>query len=186
MSEESDLLDAICAAPDRNEPRLAYADWLVEHGNPWGEFIRASCTAGGEARAQEILVHYEDYWNDLMRRYGLELSGPPHFERGFIAELPIIGTFGDLLEDFAETIALMRPVPVALILASDRVLLRSDGRVFAYQARADNQIVIGSLPDQRELATIPPSPGPVQMLGFVGDRLIYRVGNRVREHLFLT
>jgi uncharacterized protein (TIGR02996 family) len=185
MSED-ELLDAICAAPDRNEPRLAYAAWLEEQGNPWCELIRASCTPGGEARAQEILAEYADYWSEQMRRFGLELSGPPHFERGFIAELPVIGSFGDLLEDFAEAIAAMRPVPVALILGADRVLLRADRRAFAFQSRADNQIVIGSLPDQRELATLPPCPGPVQMLGFVGDRLIYRVGNRVRELLFLS
>lgn len=186
MSEESDLLDAICAAPDRNEPRLAYAAWLEEHGNPWGEFIRASCTSGGEARAQELLAAYDDYWTNTMRELGLELSGPPHFERGFIAELPLMASFSELILDFAEAIASMRPVPVANILGADRVLLRADLRVFAWQLRADNRIIIGSLPERRELATIPPSPFPVQMFGFVGDSLIYRVGYHVREHLFLT
>jgi uncharacterized protein (TIGR02996 family) len=36
------FLEAICAAPDDDAPRLVYADWLEEHGDPErAEFIRA-------------------------------------------------------------------------------------------------------------------------------------------------
>jgi len=33
------LLEAVLAAPDDDEPRLVYADWLTEQGDPRGEFI---------------------------------------------------------------------------------------------------------------------------------------------------
>ncbi len=40
MDAEAALLEAICAAPDRDEPRLVYADWLEEHEDPRGELIQ--------------------------------------------------------------------------------------------------------------------------------------------------
>jgi len=44
MSNGTALLDAIRAAPDDDAPRLVYADWLDEHGQPErAEFIRVQC-----------------------------------------------------------------------------------------------------------------------------------------------
>ena len=44
MSDETALLAAIRAAPDDDAPRLIYADWLDEHGQPErAEFIRVQC-----------------------------------------------------------------------------------------------------------------------------------------------
>ncbi len=80
----------------------------------------------------------------------------------------------------------MRPVPVAVILAAERVLLRADGRVYAWQARADNALTIGTVPDSLTLATAPATPGAVQMFGFVGDCLRYRVGKEHRELSFIA
>ena len=41
MSDATALLAAIRAAPDDDAPRLIYADWLDEHGQPErAEFIR--------------------------------------------------------------------------------------------------------------------------------------------------
>jgi len=41
MTEREGLLRAICEAPDDDAPRLVYADWLDEHGDPLqAEFIR--------------------------------------------------------------------------------------------------------------------------------------------------
>jgi uncharacterized protein (TIGR02996 family) len=36
---EQELLEAVYAAPDDDGPRLVYADWLQERGDPWGELI---------------------------------------------------------------------------------------------------------------------------------------------------
>jgi uncharacterized protein (TIGR02996 family) len=43
MSQEEHFLQAILAAPDDDTPRLVYADWLDERGDPRGEFIRLQC-----------------------------------------------------------------------------------------------------------------------------------------------
>jgi len=40
------LLDAILAAPNDDGPRLVYADWLIEEGDPRGELIQIQCTLG--------------------------------------------------------------------------------------------------------------------------------------------
>lgn len=185
MATESELLDALCAAPDLDEPRLAFAGWLEERSDPRGEFIRVSCSPGGEARAQELLALHNERWTSVVEEeLARELSHPPRFERGFIAELHVMGTFDELALDFADAITAMRPIPVAVILGAERVLLRADQCVYAWQSRADNAIVVCTLPDQRELASSTKSPEIVTMLGFVGDALRYRVGSDVRELRF--
>ncbi len=184
MSTKTALLDAICSAPDLDEPRLAYAGWLEQRGDPRGEFIRASCTPGGEARAQELLSLHINCWASEVGELESELSHPPLFERGFIAELPLMGTLGELVLDFAETVVAMRPVPVALILGAERVLLRADRSVYAWQSRADNAILVRTIADGRELTRTSPMPEVVTMLGFVGDSLRYRVGCGLRELRF--
>ena len=43
VAPEPDLLAAVRAAPEDDTPRLVLADWLQEHGHPWGEFIAVQC-----------------------------------------------------------------------------------------------------------------------------------------------
>src|SRR5215211_5846586 len=43
FSPEAALLEAVCADPAADGPRLIYADWLDERGDPRGEFIRLQC-----------------------------------------------------------------------------------------------------------------------------------------------
>jgi uncharacterized protein (TIGR02996 family) len=43
MSDSDELLRAILAAPEEDAPRLAYADWLTQQGDPFGDFIRVQC-----------------------------------------------------------------------------------------------------------------------------------------------
>lgn len=40
------LLGAVLAAPEDDAPRLVYADWLTERGDPRGEFIQLQCLLG--------------------------------------------------------------------------------------------------------------------------------------------
>jgi uncharacterized protein (TIGR02996 family) len=47
MSEEDALVRAILAAPDDAAPRLVYADWLEERGDPRGEYLRCQCERAG-------------------------------------------------------------------------------------------------------------------------------------------
>jgi uncharacterized protein (TIGR02996 family) len=185
MTDDAEWLDAIAAAPELDEPRLAYAGWLEQRGDPRGEFIRASCTPGGEKRSRELLALHGERWASALGELALEMSHPPRFERGFIAELYLMGTFDELVLDFAAAIVALQPVPVAVIAGAERVLLRADRRLYAWQARADNAIVIGTLPHQRVLAQAPSLPGTVEMLGFAGDCLRYRAGGEQRELRFV-
>jgi uncharacterized protein (TIGR02996 family) len=50
----SELFAAILAAPAEDEPRLVYADWLVERGDPRGELIQLQCTLGRVLRGATL------------------------------------------------------------------------------------------------------------------------------------
>jgi len=43
MTDLEALHRAVLEHPDDDTPRLVYADWLEEHGDPRGEFIRVQC-----------------------------------------------------------------------------------------------------------------------------------------------
>src|SRR5262249_46940199 len=43
MTDADAFLRAIIENPNDDGPRLVYADWLEESGNPRGEFIRVQC-----------------------------------------------------------------------------------------------------------------------------------------------
>src|SRR5437870_9162876 len=98
MTHPDDFLDAILEQPELDEPRLAYADWLDEHCNPLGEFIRVQCRLAGsqageslwelEQREQELLAEFEGDW-------AAELAGRVDwwvFRRGFVAEVSTSAT----------------------------------------------------------------------------------------------
>jgi uncharacterized protein (TIGR02996 family) len=62
MSDEAALLSAIIAHADEDTPRLAYADWLDEHGDSdRAEFIRTQC------RLADLSPAHPD-WIDLTER----------------------------------------------------------------------------------------------------------------------
>src|SRR5438128_2543204 len=94
MASGNAFLDAIRAAPDDDGPRLIYADWLEERGDPRGEFIRIQCVlesmpddAAGrselEAREHELLAAYQDAWTAPWR----EWVSSWEFRRGFVATI---------------------------------------------------------------------------------------------------
>src|SRR3954466_16322534 len=96
MSDAAPLLAAIRQAPADDAPRLVYADWLDEHGQPErADFIRVQCALAHRddparrRREAELLAEHHD-----------ALAGPlaaPHlrfrFERGFIAGFGHTGLF---------------------------------------------------------------------------------------------
>lgn len=93
MNDEAALLAAIIAYPDEDTPRLMYADWLDENGQPErAEFIRIQCAAdadeAAEDRAAELEEHNRAKW----------LAGLPQFpgaqwefRRGFPEYLIVSG-----------------------------------------------------------------------------------------------
>jgi uncharacterized protein (TIGR02996 family) len=67
-----ELLRAVLAAPDDDAPRLVYADWLSERGDPRGEFIQTQCVLAANAtaprheelrtRERELLATHGNRW----------------------------------------------------------------------------------------------------------------------------
>jgi uncharacterized protein (TIGR02996 family) len=113
------FLRAILAAPDDDTPRLVYADWLEERGDPRGEFIRlqvALAELNGTApmthivRAQELLITHEETWAATVR----PLVAHCEFERGFVAGITL------QLEAFLEHAdALFARAPIQRVKISD-------------------------------------------------------------------
>jgi uncharacterized protein (TIGR02996 family) len=103
MDDEAALLTAIAAHPDEDTPRLAYADWLDEHGRPIrAEFIRVQCAVKRleELPAAEKRPHVPTWQrqNELLERHRHDLLGPladdltyfdAVFDRGFVTELTV-------------------------------------------------------------------------------------------------
>lgn len=94
MSDHDSFLAEIFASPDDDGPRLVYADWLLEQGDPRVEFIhlqiqRAALEHGSSParrlrkRELELLREHEAEWAgpvaDLVDRY--------EFRRGFVSHI---------------------------------------------------------------------------------------------------
>ncbi len=96
---EDAFLHTILAHPDDDIPRLVFADWLEERGDPRGTFIRLQIE-----RAK--LTQYDPAWKDLLaqeaallKQYEAEWSGPvlrhvdeAQFRRGFIEHVRVSAT----------------------------------------------------------------------------------------------
>ena len=96
MTDAVALLVAIRAAPDDDAPRLVYADWLDEHGQPErAEFIRVQCEL---ARTDDPALRRGEA--ELLTAHHDTFAGPlaaPHlrfrFHRGFIVAFGHTGLF---------------------------------------------------------------------------------------------
>jgi uncharacterized protein (TIGR02996 family) len=120
LDETVHLMAGIIGDPDTDPPRLVYADWLEEHGEPArAEFIRLQCTLAAQTKntpQKKKLIAGEQ---SLIKEFGPKWIGPldklgaePRFERGLLrnwyaltgkfmqkayqqtllAHLPILGT----------------------------------------------------------------------------------------------
>jgi uncharacterized protein (TIGR02996 family) len=96
MTPEEVFLQAIVEAPDDDTPRLVFADWLDEHGNSRGEFIRVQCRLasagpddprrpGLEVLERRLLEQHQDEWLGPLRPV---LSGWT-FRRGFLDAIAV-------------------------------------------------------------------------------------------------
>ncbi len=84
-----ELLAQVLAAPDDDGPRLVYADFLSEQGDPRGEFIQVQCALAHHPR--EDLVARS---NELLEEHGAQWvpRGPVRveFERGFAERVTVL------------------------------------------------------------------------------------------------
>ena len=97
--KQRELLAALWADPDSDDARLVYADWLLEHGDPRGEFITESVReeqiqdwndpkkkeAG--AKAEKLRKKHEKEWVAPIRPYIRSWS----WRRGFLSRVTCDG-----------------------------------------------------------------------------------------------
>jgi uncharacterized protein (TIGR02996 family) len=94
MSRDDAFLQAIREDPDDDVPRLIYADWLEEQGDPRGEFIRVDCALEHLpatdrrrppllARRRQLLAQHRGAWLGPLR----PLAYHWEFRRGFPEEM---------------------------------------------------------------------------------------------------
>jgi uncharacterized protein (TIGR02996 family) len=90
------LLDEIIAHPADDSPRLVYADWLEDQGDPRCEFIRAQCALAQlplddpqrvelEGRELALVRQYSKGWADDVRPYAKAWW----FRRGFVESIKL-------------------------------------------------------------------------------------------------
>ncbi len=92
MNHHQSFLQAIIEQPDDDTPRLVYADWLEEHGDPdRAEFIRLQCELAGMAEADPRQREHQARERTLLAAHEREWAGPLdrlvtgyEFRRGFV------------------------------------------------------------------------------------------------------
>jgi uncharacterized protein (TIGR02996 family) len=89
--EEQAFVQAILESPGDEGIRLIFADWLDDHDNPLGEFIRVQCRLArlpeGDEERQELLEREQALWDAhsaTWRQYLPPILREEPFERGFI------------------------------------------------------------------------------------------------------
>jgi uncharacterized protein (TIGR02996 family) len=91
MGDRDAILEAIFAAPADDAPRLVYADWLEEHGDPeYAAFIRLRCQlarlANGDREWAPLRRQLHRTWESLRARWAAQFPRTrltlDHFPRG--------------------------------------------------------------------------------------------------------
>lgn len=125
MTQHDALLAAVCAAPDDDLPRLVYADWCDENGDPdRAEFIRTQIEIAKGAKGEKLgalqerekvlLAEHESRWTEPLWGFGDNIFDEPYgYRRGFVEDL---ATHGFLKEHGDE---LFRLAPIRRLLMMD-------------------------------------------------------------------
>lgn len=166
---ERDLRAAILAAPDDLAPRLVYADWLSERGDPRGEHIVLQCVEGREDEARELRrralwQHYGATWlaEDLE---STELDATRfEYQRGFLHTVhlraPELVALGPRLARHPIHTLRVLVRPVELPGLEDSPVLRTLRRLE----------LVNRFDDEPALARLLSSPGLVRLDSLVLDR----------------
>jgi uncharacterized protein (TIGR02996 family) len=91
MSSHDAFLRAVIESPDDDRPRLVYADWLDERGDPRGEFIRLQCELEAKSCSGVPFFKLRTRSRELLAQHGREWIKPfrglarwYRFRRGFV------------------------------------------------------------------------------------------------------
>lgn len=124
MNDAEPFIAEIVANPHDDAPRLIYADWLEERGDPLGEFIRVQCQLAQLPRTDPAVVTLRQREFALLRQHRAAWTSPRStgfmqgkFARGFFEEAH--STMANLIKN-ADTIFLTLPLLRKLTL-SDRM-----------------------------------------------------------------
>jgi uncharacterized protein (TIGR02996 family) len=77
------LLAGVYADPTSDGPRLVLADWLLERGDPRGEFIAAQCV--GRPLSRELVALLKKHEHEWTGPIGSVLAKKRSYRRGFLA-----------------------------------------------------------------------------------------------------
>ena len=98
---ELDFFRSIAAEPLSNTPRLVYADWLQDCGDPLGALIRSECHQSSNYRRTQfnweqnsLVIEHElaELWSERLSKFPIEFNG---LDRGLVDWISISS------EDFA-------------------------------------------------------------------------------------
>jgi uncharacterized protein (TIGR02996 family) len=148
MNEE-ELRQAILAAPDDDEPRLMFADQMVERGDPRGEFIQLQIALANDPdqpelmkRADELLERWRQTWRnpyrggrspDLVYRRGFVWEA--HFNEDLFAAEPVESMLETTLDVGDDVLARMRKIEIRGEVAGARFREAvTDGRLAKLRA----------------------------------------------------
>ncbi len=109
------LLDAVIAAPGDDDPRLVYADWLMEQNDPRGELISVQIALAKSgldprrrklwrARSAELLAAHQQTWS----KPAIDVTRLWSFRRGFIDE--VSAEAPTFVRDAGKELMLVEPV----------------------------------------------------------------------------
>jgi uncharacterized protein (TIGR02996 family) len=148
------LLEQVLRVPELDEPRLVYADWLSERGDPRGEFIALQLARGDEAatrRASALLRQHQASWLGALDGVLTHVS----FVRGFLDGCA-------LAQNAAATQAVWAEAARSPVLRTVRVLAKGRGNAAHYQAfvcsPARPPLLVVELPSWSMLAPLVEGP----------------------------
>ena len=78
---QTPFLAAICANPDDDAPRLVYADWLDEHGDPRGEFIRVQVELAALCQPRMLHGAFPSHFCKICKALWILWDEEPGFEK---------------------------------------------------------------------------------------------------------
>jgi uncharacterized protein (TIGR02996 family) len=108
----TELLAAVRATPEDDAPRLVYADWLLQQGDPYGAFVAAQC------RGEDDHALWAAHGAEWCAQFGLPRE-QLHFERGFVHKMTLRAS-----DDWQRALGVGHPVRELEVELGERGLSR--------------------------------------------------------------